>query len=106
MPDGDFERFLAQMRTRYGWLEPALLQRYARAYGTRMQRVLEGRLGTADLGAEVLPGLYEREIAYLRSVEFAVTAEDILFRRSKLGLHLAAGSVTALDDWLSSAVAA
>ena len=52
-------------------------------------------------GAEVLPGLYEREIAYLRSVEFAVTAEDILFRRSKLGLHLAAGSVTALDDWLS-----
>ena len=101
MPDGDFERFLAEMRARYSWLEPTLLQRYARAYGTRMQRVLEGCLGTADLGAEVLPGLYEREIAYLRSVEFAVTAEDILFRRSKLGLHLAAGSVTALDDWLS-----
>jgi glycerol-3-phosphate dehydrogenase len=102
MPDGDFERFLAEMRVRYSWLEPALLQRYARAYGTRMQRVLEGCLETADLGAEVLPGLYEREIAYLCRVEFAVTAEDILFRRSKLGLHLAAGSVTALDDWLSS----
>jgi len=101
MPDGDFERFLAEMRLRYHWLEPALLQRYARAYGTRMQRVLEGCLGTDDLGAEVLPGLHEREIAYLRSVEFAVTAEDILFRRSKLGLHLAAGSVAALDDWLS-----
>jgi glycerol-3-phosphate dehydrogenase len=101
MPDGDFERFLAEMRVRYHWLEPALLQRYARAYGTRMQRVLEGCLGTTDLGAEVLPGLHEREIAYLRSVEFAVTAEDILFRRSKLGVHLGAGSVTVLDDWLA-----
>ncbi|MGL6224465.1 MAG: glycerol-3-phosphate dehydrogenase [Steroidobacteraceae bacterium] len=100
MSDGDFERFLAEMRARYHWLQPALLQRYARAYGTRMQRVLEGCLETTDLGAEVLPGLYEREIAYLRSVEFAVTAEDVLFRRSKLGVHLGASSVAVLDDWL------
>ncbi len=101
MPEGDFERFLAVVRDRYPWLAPALLQRYARAYGTRMQRVLDGCRGTTDLGTEVLPGLHEREIAYLRSVEFAVTAEDILFRRSKLGVHLRADSVAVLDDWLA-----
>ena len=42
----------------------------------------------ADLGEAVLPGLHEREIDYLRREEFAVTAEDILYRRSKLGVHL------------------
>ena len=100
MPDADFERFVAQMRLRYPWLEPVLLQRYARAYGTRMHRLLDGCSAIGDMGAQVLPGLYEREITYLRETEFAVTAEDILFRRSKLGLHLGAGSVATLDAWL------
>ena len=48
-------------------------------------------------GEAVLPGLHVREIEYLRREEFAVTAEDILFRRSKLGVHLPAGSAARLD---------
>jgi glycerol-3-phosphate dehydrogenase len=55
----------------------------------------------ADLGVEVLPGLYTREIEYLRREEFAVTAEDILYRRSKLGLRLKADAVRKLDEWLA-----
>jgi glycerol-3-phosphate dehydrogenase len=102
MPDGDFDRFLEQMRAKYPWLERGLLHRYARAYGTRMQRLLEDCATTADLGTTVLPGLYEREIAYLRAHEFARTAEDILYRRSKLGVHLGAASVQTLQDWLAS----
>jgi glycerol-3-phosphate dehydrogenase len=105
MPDADFDRFVAEMRALYPWLEPTLLQRYARAYGTRMRTLLDGCSTVADLGCEVLPGLYEREIAYLRNSEFAVTADDILFRRSKLGLHLGAGSVAVLDAWLSASPA-
>jgi glycerol-3-phosphate dehydrogenase len=99
---GDFERFLARMRAQFGWLEPALALRYARAYGTRMQRLLEGCAGMTDLGAAVLPGLHEREIDYLQRHEFARTAEDILYRRSKLGVHLGAGSVAILADWLEA----
>jgi glycerol-3-phosphate dehydrogenase len=102
MADGDFDRFVGRMRAAYPWLEPRLLQRYARAYGTRMQRLLEGCTGIDDLGAAVLPGLYEREIDYLRRHEFARTAEDILYRRSKLAVHLGAGSVKVLEDWLQA----
>jgi glycerol-3-phosphate dehydrogenase len=56
----------------------------------------------ADLGPEVLPGLYTREIGYLRREEWAVTAEDILFRRSKLGLHLPADAPAQLEGWLAA----
>jgi glycerol-3-phosphate dehydrogenase len=102
MPDADFERFLAQMRASHDWLAPALLHRYARAYGTRIHRLLEGCTRVDDLGTAVLPGLYQREIDYLRRHEFARTAEDILYRRSKLGVHLGAGSVRVLQEWLET----
>jgi len=101
MPDADFERFLAQARVRHGWLEPALLHRYARAYGTRMDLMLAGCSKPADLGEEVLPGLHAKEVLYLRAAEFAHTARDMLYRRSKLGVHLAAGSEKTLDEWLA-----
>jgi glycerol-3-phosphate dehydrogenase len=49
----------------------------------------------------VLPGLHAREIDYLRREEWAVTAEDILYRRSKLALHVPRGSEGRLDAWLA-----
>jgi glycerol-3-phosphate dehydrogenase len=101
MPDADFERFRTRMARRYAWLDRALLERYARAYGTRMERLLEDCTDMADLGEEVLPGLRARELEYLRREEFAVTAEDILFRRTKLGVHLAPGSSARLERWLA-----
>jgi len=101
MPDADFEEFLAQVRVRYDWLAATLLHRYARAYGTRMNRMLAGCSSVADLGEEVLPGLYAQEVLYLRAAEFARTAQDILYRRSKLGVRLAAGSEQVLDEWLA-----
>jgi glycerol-3-phosphate dehydrogenase len=89
------------MLRRYAWLDRALLHRYARAYGTRMERLLDGCRSMEDLGRAVLPGLHEREIEYLRREEFAVTADDILFRRSKLGVHLPGGSAARLERWLA-----
>jgi glycerol-3-phosphate dehydrogenase len=101
MPGADFDRFRKRMARRYQWLEDKLLHRYARSYGTRMEQLLEGCTRLQDLGRSVLPGLTEREVDYLRREEFATTAEDILFRRTKLGLHLPAGSSARLERWLA-----
>jgi glycerol-3-phosphate dehydrogenase len=102
MPGADFDAFRTRAARRYAWLDDALLDRYARAYGTRIERLLDGCAVMEDLGKFVLPGLGEREIEYLRREEFAVTADDILYRRSKLGLHLPAGSSVRLERWLAS----
>ncbi|NCC22907.1 MAG: glycerol-3-phosphate dehydrogenase [Alphaproteobacteria bacterium] len=94
LPGGDlgesFEAFLDRKKARYPWLPEDLLRRYARAYGTRMDIVLEGKASLESLGREVCEGLYEAEIAYLGRYEFARTAGDVLWRRTKLGLHMAA----------------
>lgn len=102
LPGADFEAFRKRTMRRYGWLDRALRGRYARAYGTRIERLLDGCTCMDDLGPAVLPGLHAREIDYLRREEFAVTAEDILFRRSKLGVSLPPGSEARLERWLQT----
>ena len=102
MPDADFAGFLASLETRYPWLPPALRRRYARLYGTRVERLLQGATALAGLGEEVLPGLHSREIDYLRDEEWAVDAEDILYRRTKLGLHVPRDGSARLDAWLAA----
>jgi glycerol-3-phosphate dehydrogenase len=82
------------------WLPAPLLQRLAAAYGTRLERLLEGATALNDLGRHFGAGLYEREVRYLIDVEFARTAEDILWRRTKLGLELTAQEQRALADWI------
>jgi glycerol-3-phosphate dehydrogenase len=96
----EFDAWLQGRRQRYGWLPAPLLARYARAYGTRIDALLEGCSGLADLGPEIVPGLYETEARYLVREEWACTSEDILWRRSKLGLHLPPGAAALLDAWL------
>ena len=97
---GDFPHFLQDMVNRYGWVPPELLARWARSYGTRLLQVIGDARAIKDLGQEVVPGLYEAEIAYLRRAEWAETAEDILWRRSKLGLHAGAGAAETLEAYL------
>jgi glycerol-3-phosphate dehydrogenase len=101
MPAADFNAFVGGLSASRRWAPGPLLHRYARAYGTRATRILGEARSLQDLGEEVLPGLYSREIEYLRREEWAVTAEDILYRRSKLGLHLPSGSAARLDEWLA-----
>jgi glycerol-3-phosphate dehydrogenase len=100
LPGGSFAVFLRTIERRYPWLPATLRIRYAHAYGTRIDRLLEGAQSLADLGSAVLPELHEREIDYLRRVEWARTAEDILWRRSKLGLHAGPDAAARLADWL------
>ena len=98
---GDFGAFRDELRKSYPRMPASLLDRLAAAYGTRVDNLLGVARSPAELGEQVLPGLYQREIEYLRREEWAVTAEDILYRRSKLALHLAADAATRLDDWLA-----
>ena len=87
LPGADFERFLADVQRRYPWLPAGLARRLARAYGTRIFRLLGDARALSDLGRDLGRGLTEREVAYLVETEWARGAEDILWRRSKLGLH-------------------
>jgi glycerol-3-phosphate dehydrogenase len=100
MPDGDFERFLDELTARRGWLPFALARRYARAYGTRVERLLGDAAKLADLGQDFGGGLYEAEVDYLRRREWAVSDEDILWRRSKLALHVSDATRARLRAWL------
>jgi glycerol-3-phosphate dehydrogenase len=86
-PDLDFIRFVAELRKRHPWLAPATVQRMARAYGGRIDLVLGAARSASDLGREIAPGLFEAELDYLRREEWALSADDVLWRRSKLGLH-------------------
>jgi glycerol-3-phosphate dehydrogenase len=98
----EFDGWVGAQRSRYGWLPAALLTRYCRAYGTRINTLLDGRAALADLGEEIVPGLYAVEVEYLRRYEWARTAQDILWRRTKLGLHLPASAADQLQAWLNA----
>lgn len=98
----DFDAWRARQAARYPWLPPPLLARYARAYGTRMHTLLARRSGLADMGTEVVPGLYAAEIDYLMTHEWAKHSADILWRRTKLGLHVAPASAALLDEWIGA----
>ena len=100
--DLDFDRFVAELVTAYPALSPLLLRRLARAYGTRTKRVLGSARLAEDLGRDFGGGLHQAEIDYLVAHEWARTAEDILYRRSKLGLHVPAGTAEQVDDYLQS----
>ncbi len=99
-PMADFESFCALQAQRRPWLPPALLRRCARAYGTRIDRMLGPASSLAQMGDEIAPGLYAAEVEYLIEQEWAQTTEDVLWRRSKLGLHLPADTAGRLDAWL------
>ncbi|MEP7283321.1 MAG: glycerol-3-phosphate dehydrogenase [Rubrivivax sp.] len=99
-PDTDFERFVLALQARHPWLPAELAHRLARAYGDRVTRVVDGARQLADLGAEIAPGLFEAELGYLRREEWARTAEDVLRRRSKLGLHIDDAATQRVERWM------
>ena len=101
IPGADFTRFLAEQTRRYPWLGTEAALRLARAYGTRLKRILGDARSLADLGAHFGGDLYQREVEYLVEQEWARSAEDVLWRRSKLGLHLTPAAMQRLREWFS-----
>jgi len=105
LPGGDMDvsavaELSAQLVRRYPCLEAAHANRLAHAYGTRATRLLGDAKSAHDLGRWFGATLTEAEITYLVSSEWACTTEDVIWRRSKLGLRLTSSEVAALDAWM------
>ncbi len=100
LPGGDmgcFAAFLDNQKKRYPFLPGQLLYRYARSYGTLMDVLLGGAREIENLGERYGDDVYEAEISYLIEYEFASTLDDILWRRSKLGLHISKQTMKKLE---------
>ncbi|WP_438307339.1 glycerol-3-phosphate dehydrogenase [Pseudomonas guariconensis] len=88
---------------RHGWLPVDIAKRWAVTYGSRVWRLIEGVSGPEDLGQPIGGGLFSREVDYLIAQEWAVQADDILWRRTKLGLFTSPAEKQALADYLHRA---
>jgi glycerol-3-phosphate dehydrogenase len=99
--DADLGRFLGSLRARHPWLPEATARRLACSYGSRADRFLGSAEGVDDLGADLGGGLSEAELAYLAREEWAQDAQDVLWRRSKLGLHVGADAAPHIQAWLT-----
>ena len=107
LPGGDLDvsaipKLADQLNRNYVFLSRSFALRLAHAYGTRASRVLGDASTIAQLGQSFGDTLFEREVRYLMAYEFALTAEDIVWRRSKLGLRLSKSQVAGLDDWIAN----
>jgi glycerol-3-phosphate dehydrogenase len=105
LPGGEFDAdelpaFTRRLARSYPFLSEAHALRLVRAYGTRATRVLGKAKSTADLGRQFGATLTEAEVRYLIDQEWAATAEDVLWRRSKLGLRLSGAEIGALEGWM------
>ncbi|HWA42823.1 MAG TPA: glycerol-3-phosphate dehydrogenase [Hypericibacter adhaerens] len=98
-PVGGVDRIAEALRAGLPFIAPDHARRLARAYGTRAQRILEGVHRPEDLGPHFGADLYEREVIYLVRQEWARSARDVLWRRSKLGLHVGSEDIKALESW-------
>jgi len=94
--DATFARFVAALAQRHPQVAPALVRRLARCYGTRASQLLD-----AGLGVEVAPGVFAGELEHLRASEWARSGDDVLWRRTKLGLHLDADGRAAVTAWMA-----
>lgn len=106
LPGGDFPADgFADLVDRFCQERPALpralLTRWARAYGTRARQIFASAQTLADLGEDFGGGLHAAELAYLAQHEWAMTAEDVVARRSKLLLRLSPDALPRIDAWLA-----
>ncbi|MEL6531091.1 MAG: glycerol-3-phosphate dehydrogenase [Pseudomonadota bacterium] len=106
LPGGDidaprYDAFVTDVKSRYDWLPEQAVERLCRAYGTRVHILLTDTQGLNDMGPHLGGDLYARELEYLVDQEFVKTADDALWRRSKLGLHLDQAGQARVRDWFA-----
>jgi glycerol-3-phosphate dehydrogenase len=109
LPGGDFpidgfDALCRELRNAFPFLDAEHVRRLARAYGTETRAVLGGIRNAAGLGRHFGANLYEAEVRFLMDAEWARTADDVLWRRSKLGLRLTKDEAAVLDGWMKDAV--
>lgn len=109
LPGGDFgvhgyEDEVKRLRQAHAYLDEGLARRLVRLYGTDAMRMLEGCRRQEDLGPNFGADLHAVEVNWLMTREWALTAEDVLWRRTKRGLHFASDQVAALQDYMERQV--
>lgn len=105
LPGGDlqdlsFSAYVEVLKKQYAWLPHEIIKRYANSYGSLTHQLLENCFSLQELGKHFGAGLYEREVNYLIQHEWAQTTEDIIWRRSKLGLLLNEKERQILSDFI------
>ena len=94
----EFSRFAKALALQHPELPAAVCERLARCYGSRVAVLL----GQGGMGREIVNGLFEAELNYLHRHEWARTADDVLWRRTKLGLHLNAAQRDTVAAWCTA----
>jgi glycerol-3-phosphate dehydrogenase len=105
LPGGDFPvdgavRLAGELRAAHPFLTDRWAMRLVRAYGTEARAVLGGARTAADLGEDFGATLTEAEVRWLVSREWARDAQDVVWRRTKLGLRMTREQVDRLDAWM------
>jgi glycerol-3-phosphate dehydrogenase len=108
LPGGDFpvdgfDALVSQINADYPFLPPRHAKRLVRAYGTEARDILGEAKSPADLGQDFGATLTEVELRWLMDKEYAQRADDVVWRRSKLGRLLGADQIAAIDVWMQSA---
>ncbi len=102
LPGGDvYPDFLEWLDAVAAWMPQPLLARLSAAYGTRLREMIGDAGSLSDLGRHFGAGLYEAELRWLKEREFARTAEDVLWRRTKLGLLTSVTERDAVESWMA-----
>jgi glycerol-3-phosphate dehydrogenase len=107
LPGGDFpmngaSELANEILREHPFLSQPLVHRWVRSYGSRVTGLLAGARSVDDLGADLGHGLYAAEVDYLIDHEWARTAQDILWRRSKLGLRFTDAEVHNLESYVAT----
>jgi len=106
LPGGEYdagvknhEELTIALNTQYFWVPKTLLTRYLTTYGARTKNLLDGAVNLCSLGEEILPTFYEIELNWLIETEWVTCTEDVLWRRTKLGINATKDEVIRLDAW-------
>ncbi len=108
LPGGDFPvdgvmRLIDDLKVEFSFLDDFWASRLVKAYGSEARVLLGDATTESDLGRDFGCTLTEREIIWLMDHEFALRAEDVVWRRSRLGLRMSAEEIEALDQWMAAA---
>ncbi len=98
---GDFDAFVRTLHRDHPDLDAQWLEGLAHRHGSRARAILNGAASEADLGISFGGGLYQAEVDWLCGEEWATTAEDVLWRRTKTGLHMTADQRASMADYIS-----
>lgn len=103
IPGGSLTSLVNDLQEIYGWIPREYLAGMVQRHGGQVRDLLRGASGTRDLGKHFGAGLYAREVRWFMEREWASNAADVLWRRSKLGLHLTEAQKNTLAEWMKKA---